>query len=183
MRAVDAIEKIVVGRDVIELRSGLIVLRGPILAPVDGNGCAAVVAVDEAIRIFRINPERVMVAMRRVEPFEGFSGVNGAVDACIGDVYLVCIFRVSPNVREIPGALPEAVIVSDERPFRAAIVAAIQAALLRFDERVNDVRIAAGNRDADAAKRAFGKTIAFDALPGRAVVIRPVKAVLRAAAI
>ena len=54
-------------------------------------------------------------------------------------------------MREIPGALAEAVIVSDEDPVDAAVVAAVEAAFLRFDERVNDIGIGAGNSNADAA--------------------------------
>src|SRR4029077_8041008 len=47
LRAVNTIEKIVVGSDVIKLRGRLITLRGPILPAVNGNGGAAIVAVDE----------------------------------------------------------------------------------------------------------------------------------------
>ena len=145
LRAVDAIEKIVVRRDVIELRGGLIVLRGPVLASVDGNRGATVVAVDEAIGIFEIDPQGVMVAVRRVDALKSFAGVNGAIQAGVGDVHLVRVFRVCPNMREIPRTLAEAMIVVDERPLRAAVVAAIKAAFFGFDKRVDHVRIAAGN--------------------------------------
>ena len=86
-------------------------------------------------------------------------------------------------MREIPGALREAVVVGDERPVHAAIVAAIEAAFFGFDERVDDVRIGAGDRNADAAERAFGHAVAFDALPGCAVVVRTIEAIFRAAAV
>src|SRR5689334_10977438 len=86
-------------------------------------------------------------------------------------------------MREIPGALTEAVIVVDERPLRAAVVAAVQPALFGFDEGVNDVRIRTRNRHADAAQRAFGEAFAFQTLPGRAVVGGAVEAVFCAAAI
>src|SRR5207245_3404895 len=84
---------------------------------------------------------------------------------------------------EIPGALAETVIVVDQRPIGAAVVAAVEAALLGFDERVNDIGIGAGNRNADAAERALGDTVAFDALPGRSVVVRTVETVLGTAAV
>src|SRR5439155_20566726 len=79
LRAINAIEKIVVGGHVIKLRGALIVLRGPILAAVDGNRRAAIIAVDEPIGILRINPERMMVAVRGVEAFKSFSSVNRAI--------------------------------------------------------------------------------------------------------
>src|SRR5208282_5960779 len=71
LRAVDAVLKIVVGGDVVELRGGLVVLRGPVFAAVDADGGAAVVAVDHAIRVVGIDPESVMIAVRRVDAFEG----------------------------------------------------------------------------------------------------------------
>src|SRR4029077_3400236 len=61
--AVYAVQKIVVGGDVVELRGRLVILRGPIFSPVHGDGGTAVVAVDEAIGIVGINPEGVVVAV------------------------------------------------------------------------------------------------------------------------
>jgi len=74
-------------------------------------------------------------------------------------------------------------IVVDHGPVRAAIIAAVEAAFLRFDQRVNDIRIGAGNGHADAAERTLGHAVAFDALPGGAVVVRTVEAVLVAATV
>ena len=93
------------------------------------------------------------------------------------------IFRVGPHVGEIPGALAEAVIFVDERPVFAAVVAAIQSALFRFDEGVDHVGIFSGNAHANAAQRAFGHAVAFDTLPGSAVVIRTEQAIFFAAAV
>ena len=183
LRAVDAIQKIVVSSDVIELRGGLIVLRRPVFATVHGNGGAAVVAIDHAIRVVGIDPKSVMIAMGRVEAFEGFARIDGAVEASVRDVDLVRIFRVSPDMREVPGALAEAMVVVDERPFAAAVVASIEAPFLGFDESIDDIRVGAGNRDADAAERTFRESVAFDWLPRRAVVAGTVEAVFRAATI
>ncbi len=60
----------------IELRGGLIVLRGPVLAAVDGDGGAAIVAVDKATGIFGIDPERMVVAVRSVEAPESLAGID-----------------------------------------------------------------------------------------------------------
>ena len=70
LRAVDAVGPLVVGGDVIELRGGLVVLLGPGLAAVDGDGDAAVVAVDQALRIGGIDPQAVMIAVRRGQQVE-----------------------------------------------------------------------------------------------------------------
>src|SRR6267378_4537490 len=111
-----------------------------------------------------------MVAVRRIQAFERFAAVHRAEQPRICDVNGIYIFRISPNMGEIPGALAEAVVVGDERPVLAAVIGPIEPAFFRFDERVDDIRIGAGNGNADAAQRALGDAIAFDALPGGAVV-------------
>ncbi len=181
--AVDAIEKIIVGGDVIKLRGWLIALRGPIFPAVDGDRSAAVISVDDAVRIVGVHPQTVMIAVRRVQTIPGLAAIHGAEESGIRDVDGVYIFRIGPDMGEIPGALAEAVVVGNERPVLATVVRAIESAFFRFDERVDDIRIGAGNGHADAPKRAFGDSVAFDALPGRAVVARTVEAVLGAAAI
>src|SRR5438477_1754373 len=74
-------------------------------------------------------------------------------------------------------------IFVDQSPVCAAIIAPVKAAFLRFDQCVNDIGVRAGNGDADAAERALGDAVAFDALPGGAVVVRTIEAVLVAAAV
>src|SRR5882762_3838348 len=124
-----------------------------------------------------------MVAVRRIQPFERFAAVHRAEQPRICDVNGIYIFRISPNMGEIPGALAEAVVVGDERPVLAAVIGPIEPAFFRFDERVDDIRIGAGNGNADAAQRALGDAIAFDALPSGTVVIRTEEPILGAAAI
>src|SRR2546429_3284799 len=74
-------------------------------------------------------------------------------------------------------------MVIDQGPVGATVIAAVEPAFLRFDQRVNDIRIGAGDGHADAAERALGHAVAFDALPGGAVVVRTVEAVLAAATV
>ena len=143
----------------IKLRRRLIILCRPVFAAVDADGCPAIVRVDHPIRIVGIDPQSVMVAMRRVQAIKRFSAVNGAIQPGICRVNRVGILGVGPNMREIPRALPETVIVINQGPVLPAIVAAIQAALFCFDQRIDNIRIAARDGNADAAKRAFRKTI------------------------
>src|SRR5260370_7337466 len=100
----------------VELRRWLVHLCGPVLAAVDGNGCAAVIAVDEAIRIVGIDPETVMVAVRRIEAFECLAAVVRTVQAGVADLDLVQILAVVPTVGEIPDALAATLIVVDQGP-------------------------------------------------------------------
>src|SRR5215471_15435582 len=64
LRAVQPIREPVVGRDAIELSRRLIVLRGPGPTAVERDRRAAVVAEDHSVRIVRVDPEIVVVAMR-----------------------------------------------------------------------------------------------------------------------
>src|SRR5436305_12938437 len=56
LRAIDKVGPAVIGNHVIELRGGLVVLGCPGLAAIGGNGGTAVIAIDHALRIIRVNP-------------------------------------------------------------------------------------------------------------------------------
>src|SRR5215472_3662055 len=64
LRAVDVVRPAIVSDHVIELGGRLVVLRGPGIPAVDGDGGSAVVAVDHTLRIVRIQPQAVMIAVR-----------------------------------------------------------------------------------------------------------------------
>ena len=66
LRSVDAIRHSVVGDHRVELRSGLVVERAPGPAAVERDGSAAVAAVHHSQRVFRVDPEIVVVAVRRL---------------------------------------------------------------------------------------------------------------------
>src|SRR6516164_8278320 len=64
LRSVDVIEGTCVGRNVIELRRWLVVLCRPTLARIHRNSRATVISVDHAVRVGRVNPESVVIAVR-----------------------------------------------------------------------------------------------------------------------
>ena len=134
--AVDAIGPVIVDRHVIELCGRLILLLGPGPAAIDGDGCAAVVAVDQSLRIARIDPQRMMIAVRGGQQLEILAAIGRAERAGVQDVYGVERDGVRKDVRVVPGALPEAVVGVDPGPGVAAIVGAEDAAFLRLDGRV-----------------------------------------------
>src|SRR5258708_38979099 len=88
----------------VELPCGLVVLRGPILAAVDGNGCAAVIAVDDAIGIVGIDPETMMVAVGRIEAFECLATAVRTEQASVDDLDVIQIRGAGPNVCQVEGA-------------------------------------------------------------------------------
>ena len=73
---INAIGILVVGVDAIELRRRLVVDRRPGLAAVAAHAGAAVVAFDHTVRIGGIDPEVVVVAVRRLDFREARAAVG-----------------------------------------------------------------------------------------------------------
>src|SRR3954470_5681854 len=67
LRAEEVVRISIVGDHVVELRRRLIVLPRPALAGVERDGNAAVIRCDHALRIFRTNPQAVIVAVRQTD--------------------------------------------------------------------------------------------------------------------
>src|SRR5579863_2426946 len=135
----------------IELGGGLIVGSGPGPATIMGDGCAAVVAVDNPIRVGGINPQAVVIAMRCAHGGERVPTIGGAKDAGIQHVNFVGIFGVGENVMEIPGALSEIVVAVHELPGIAAVVGAIDAAVIGLNDGVHTISVSARSRNTDSA--------------------------------
>src|SRR5205823_4944645 len=182
LRAVDAIRPVVVHGDVIELRRRLIVLRSPALAAIDGDGRAAVIAVDQAPGIARVYPQRVMIAVRRRQQLEILAAVGGAKGARVEHVYGIECDRIGEDVRVVPGTLPEAVIGIDPHPAVATVVGTEHPALLRLDGGIDAVGVRAGHRHPDAAQRPVGQAVVLEELPGEAPVGRSIQPRARPAA-
>jgi hypothetical protein len=77
---------LVVGVDAIEPSRRLVVNRRPGLAAVAAYACAAIVTFDHPVGIGRIDPEVVIVAVRRLDLRKGRSGVGRFPELQIGDI-------------------------------------------------------------------------------------------------
>src|ERR1700751_1119900 len=78
LRTINVIEKLVVGGNVVKLGRRLVVLRRPACARIYADGGAAVVAVDHPLRIRRIDPKPMMIAMRRRQKFQSLAPISRA---------------------------------------------------------------------------------------------------------
>ena len=154
---IKAIRLLIVGRDVVKLRRGLITLRAPRTAAVQRDGRAAIVAVDETVRIFRVDPHDVRVAVRHSHRRERAAAVYRAMHGEIHDVHGVLVHRVRREAHVVEGPHDELLIAAGARPCGAGIVGAEHAAqrILCFDVRVHTLRIGGRHRDADLADQAF----------------------------
>ena len=144
------------GGDAVEL-FGREVLLGPRPAAGGRHGAAAVVADHEMLRVVRVDPEVVEVAVRAVaHRGHGLAGVVRAEGARVQHVHHVGIFAVGNDVRVIERALAHVPVVGHQRPRRARVVRLEQAALGVLHERVHAIRVHRRHRDADAAHEARG---------------------------
>src|SRR5579883_496379 len=124
-----------------------------------------------------------MVAMWRWQKRKCLSAVGRAEQPGVEHVNGVRCLGIGKDMREVPRALAIAFIRVGQNPLVAPIVGAIQAALLRFNQRIHSVGISAGNAYADASKNSVRQPAAFEALPGAATVCRFVESAARSSAI
>ena len=173
----------IVHGDVVELRGWLVVLLGPRLASVHRNRNPAIVAVDQALRVGGIDPQAVMIAVRRRQQLEGLAAIVGAERAGVQHIHGVHLFGIGEHVTEIPCTLAVAIIVVHARPRVARIVGAKQPAFLGLDERIHAIGVRSRNRNSDASQVAFWQAIALQVLPRQAAIDRFVQAAARSAAV
>src|SRR5882724_2751736 len=86
LRAVHVIVESIVRGHVIKLRGRLIVNAGPALRAVGRDSRAAVVSVDEALRVGWIDPKPMVVAVRNAKHVERLAAIIGTINTGIQDV-------------------------------------------------------------------------------------------------
>ena len=169
---IEPVWHLVVGHDAVELRGRLVVDAGPGLAAVERDRRAAVVAVDHVQAVVGVDPVIVVVAVRQPDPLERFAAIDRLHEWHVQHPDGVLVQRIGRDMNVVPGARPQDAVVVDELPGLAVIIAAPQAALVDFglDNRVNAVRAARGDRDANLADEF--RQAAAKLLPGIAAVGR-----------
>ncbi len=99
LRAVNVIREFVIGNDVIELRSGLVVPSAPRRAGVQRDGCPLVRGQRHMLRIRRIHPELVIIVAARCAAHnaQSFSTLAQFVKGDVRNVDDVGIVRVGSD--------------------------------------------------------------------------------------
>ncbi len=165
LRAIDVVREAIICDDVIKLRGGLVVFVGPMSAAIERDGCASIVALNHATGVCGVDPEAVVIAMRDFDFIESVAAVGGLVHFDVEDPDGVGIFGVGDDVHVIPGALGETIVGIDQLPFAAAIIGAIEAAFLGFDESVHAIGVG-GHGDANFSVRTFREAFGFGFFAG-----------------
>ena len=180
---VDPVGKLVVGGEVVELRRELVVDRRPGLAAVERHARPAVVALDHPLRVARVDPQLVVVAVRRGYPHEGLAPVRRLPHVQVQHVAGVRVLRVGVYVGVVPRPLQQVAVVVDVLPRIAAVVRPVQPPLLGLDDRPDPPRLGGRGSDADPPLGAFRQSlVAGDVGPGVAPVRRLVETAVRPAA-
>src|SRR4029453_698003 len=89
-----------------KLRGGII-LFGPGLAAVDRDVSAAVVGLDHALRIVRIDPQVMVITVSRTQLSIGLAAVRRFKETNIEDIDSVAAFRIGKNVSVVNRSLTE----------------------------------------------------------------------------
>src|SRR5579872_4027191 len=165
LSAINTVREGVVRRHVIELRSRLIPLSSPGFSVVMRNRGAPVVGIYHPFRMRGIDPQAMVITMRRANKIVSVAAIGGTVHRGVQHINCVDIFGIGENVMEIPGALRKFMIWIEQLPGIAGVVTAINTAFFGFDDGVNAIAVGTGNRDANAAEHAGGKSMAFKAFP------------------
>src|SRR6266852_463022 len=171
---VDPVIEVVIRRYVVKLSRWLIVLWCPRGAAVYGDSDAAVVCLDHALRIRRINPELVIVSMGDGQRVEKPSAIRRTKKTQVEQIHSALVLRISEHVVLIPGPHPNGVVIH-HLPGLAVVVRAIQGIFLGFDHGVNAVGIRSRNRHSDSPESAARKTLPLDVFPRVSAVARFVK--------
>src|SRR5207302_8255955 len=135
----------------IELCSRLIEKRGPGRAAVGGHRGAAVIGFDHPQWIVRRDPEIVIVAVRRTNCAPRLAAVLRLVEGNVWNVDRVFIFRIGVDARVVPRALADVGVIAGARPGFAGVTRAIEAAVLRLDNRIDILWIRWRDADPDNA--------------------------------
>src|SRR5215831_3141943 len=151
LRAGDPIRESAVGRDVINLRSGLVVPGTPRHRGIDTNNRTLIAAEHHAVRIVRIDPElmKIVAGWVTFNRCPRLACITRTIDRGIHDIDQVRILWIGRNLFEVPAASPKTLVARESGPGYTRVIRAKYTAeifgfgsILRMifivDESIND---------------------------------------------
>ncbi len=151
--AVQPVRKSVIGRDVIELTRRLVEPRTPRARAIERYAGTLVAAEHHRGRVRRVDPHLMKVVAVRgsLDRRELRATVGRPVHRRIGDVHDVGVLRIDGHMAKIPPALPQAHVTVGEAPRSTGVIAAVQSAVFRIDDRVDARWLRRCDREPDLA--------------------------------
>ena len=177
--AVDLEGIVVVDADVVELRDGEVFAFPPFAATVVRIPHAAIVPGGDRLRIGRIDPNIMEIAMRTLKTAddgETLARIFAQDQRTVGLEETVRIFRINDQVREVERTPDHPIALIALVPRRAAIIGDKERAVGGFDKGINTFCIRGRDCDCDTTVGLLRKTpgvLRRDFRPGRAAVGRP----------
>src|SRR5712691_2557283 len=133
LRTIHPIRELVVSGDMVELRGELVVDGRPGVTTVERDAGTAVVPLDHALRVTRIDPQVVVVAVRCGDLEERSPAVDRFPALVVEDPDRVGVLWVSEDMLVVPGTPLQVAVVTDQLPGRPTIVGAEEPAVLGLD--------------------------------------------------
>ena len=163
----------------VELPKRKVVDKHPGHSAIPADVQPAVVAVDEEIRVIRVNVKRMVIrvhsAVRQDGP-ERLAAVLTEVDHGVQIENALLIRGIGVNVRVVKRSIPD-LLPLNQRPIQPAIGGMVQARLTGFNQSVHHVRIGRADGQTDAAQLAGGQPFVFGQLfPVVAAVVGDIQA-------
>ena len=146
----------VIGAHAVELRCRLIVIRAPVVAPVEAHLGATVITDDHAVTVFRIYPKVVVIAMGCIDAVEGLAPVHTFLEFHVQYIYQVSIFRIHEHFAVIPCPLADIIIAALQCPGFSSVIAHVQSSIRVLHQRVHLVGIGGAYRDAHDTPETIG---------------------------
>src|SRR5262249_61394963 len=91
----------------------LVALAGPCSSAIGAHVSVTIVGFDHAVRIMRINPHAVVVAVGNADGPEALATIVGPIHPGVENVNAVCQTRVGKNVSVVKGTLATLPITLD----------------------------------------------------------------------
>ena len=152
--AVDVVRHVVVDVDVVELADGKIVDEAPRLATVPADVDAAVVSVEDEIRIVRVLVPGMVVRVRSAvgqDHLEGPSPVGALAHHAVEVEQAVRVLRIGVDLGIVEWPVAD-VLGGHKVPIQAPIGGLVETGLLGLDERINNVRVRRAHCQAHSAE-------------------------------
>ena len=167
LRSKYAIRIMVVRTHPVELRRRLVHIRAPVVAAIKAHLCAAVVGNDHTVAIGGVDPEIVVIAMRRVDVAERFTAIGAFQKVYIEYVHDVLVFRIGEYLGIIPGTLADIVITALQGPVFTSVVTHVQSAIFILEQRIHFIGVGRTNGYPHNTPGAFGQSLmGGNILPG-----------------
>ena len=171
-----------VGRHHVELTDRQVVEEAPRLATGGGHVRAAVVPLDHAVGVLRIDPQGVVVHVNpTIDVTRRLAAVIGLAQLVGREEHLAVVHGRDRDQREVERPDVESVVVADLGPVIPHVARLPEHALPRLDQRIHVRGVARADAEGDPAVGAVGQAL-LELRPGHAAVGRAVDATPRPAA-